>query len=90
MRNREMKELDEEMKAKKDAINMLLKLLPEDVPGIKVMTKYSELADYTNAIVEKNIAVLGKEEEQAQRIENFMVELVKLVEEFIKQENIEV
>lgn len=72
-------------------LDKLLDSMPEEDPGIKTMKYSKKIRDVVmklpNLAIEKYKA--NGDFEKVQRIDNFLEEMYKLAEEFMKQENIE-
>lgn len=73
-----------------EVFDTLFDLMSEEQESVKTMKYSKKIRDSILKILEKTYKLVKDEEvEKIRRIDNFMEEMYKLVEEFMKQEEIE-
>lgn len=73
-----------------EVFDTLFDLMSEEQESVKTMKYSKKIRDCITKTLEKTYVLVKEEEtEKIRRIDNFMEEMYKLFEEFMKQENIE-
>lgn len=85
---------EEKMKHKimSELLDQLLEALPMEAPAAKTLKYTKKIRNCTEILLDNVKEFMTKDEEnneKVERIDNFVEEIYKLMEEFMKQENIE-